>query len=73
MTGHCDAGYASTNKPTLVSELEQVKWLEKEELLRCKDEQIRELEKQVKFLIETTIFFANPEASEVSVYRATSR
>ena len=45
------------NKPTSVSELKQVERVEKEELIRRQNKQIRELEKQVKFLTEATVFF----------------
>ena len=60
------------NKPTSVSDLKQAEKLEKDDLIRRQHKQIRELEKQVKFLTDATIFFANRETSEVSVYRAAS-
>ena len=43
------------NKPTSVRELKQVQRMEK-------------LEKQVKLLTDVTVFFADTEASEVSIY-----
>ena len=45
------------NKPTSVSGLKQAKQLEKDDLIRRQHKQIRELEKQVKFLTDATIFF----------------
>ena len=44
------------NKPASVSELRQAEQLEKEAHIHCLKKQIRELEKQVRFLAEASVF-----------------
>ena len=56
------------HKPTSVSDLKQAERLGKEELIRRQNKRIRELEKEVKLLTDVTVFFANREANEVSIY-----
>ena len=45
------------DKPASLVELKQAEKIEKDELIRCQNKKIRELEKQVRFLTETTAFF----------------
>ena len=45
------------NKPTSVSGLKQAERLEKDDLIRRQNKQIRELQKQVDFLTKATVFF----------------
>ena len=59
-------------EPTSVSGLKQAERIQKDDLIRRQNKQIRELQKQVQFLTDATVFFANTETNEVSVYRTAS-